>query len=1264
MTKRHLIIRRSRSFRVLLVTLSIISFVLFPPVLMASSGPSHGTHWDADKGPRISLSEDRCYVCHGDKACQKFKDDEPFETTTVCNPCHSVDGMIDGVAMAKDNWGLGVYDPDAGGTTLASGMEMWCISCHDSGTSVCNGVSAPDISGDNTTYGYYVNGHRSRLCSDCHDLTVTHMDGEARTYAFNVAYYDPSESGVAYAAGYRLKSMGPDDPPGGYNESVPLMIPASASTTFSYSSQDIMDNAFRLCFSCHDSTKIFDDNAEGGLDTNFKAALPDPPQSYSYTWSPDEDTNQHLYHIVGATMQLWDSDWDTGTSQGVGEGNDSLVACSSCHNVHGAAGAEGSTNEPMIRDGSLAGRTGFGFSYVVEDVGIGGYPVVTSEGASLPISVGAVFRNGNVMCSSPVCHMPSPPGPTTTSYDATGSGSGTYLEYYRPPAESTCDTCHAYGTEASHPTHADSSGKGVDLGCFDCHDSDGHVNNTVDLPGGPLADTTVCDDCHSTGGAFGGVTMAKDNWADGIYESDGVTLQSGKEQWCAGCHDDEGANSMYDGTGITAPNVMGDSAQETYGYYVCGHGRPSANLTCDVCHDLTKTHIDHDPRTYDVDESSVLGNDISTYVGKSYRKGYRLKAGLDMPRNSYDDAYWLCTNCHQAVMGTKSNFADVGAYRTNLHGTHIGGYGSLGWGWDSDGDGVPVGGYIGDSFMSCTGCHNVHGPPMEIHFDGILTPNRVMIRYGELMDAEPGLNFRWYTGDSYYTGIPTDKRNDSLSGNVNLAGPFCGFTGCHSSTAVYSRPPYTFLPGFLVDDFESYGDDADLQVNWKNKYDAKPAFIEADTGPDGSQCMRVRVKWDRNAEDHGYIKRVYSPYVQTGYMQDMSFQVMVVNTAKIVGIGVMLQVYPDETYHEYFIDTAADLEDNVWEEITIPLSSFGIGPFDKVSEVRFHFYEASPTELWDQNVYLDDIRFTPPSYTVSGEVTEDLVGLGGVIMRGFPGDNVVTGGDGTYTGTVYDIGYGWTGTITPEKPGYFFEPVDTPYADVTSNLTDQDYTASPDTSAIISESFEGIGYEEEDWSESVGENCALDKDYSITLVPGEPPVDFGSECLQSVSDDTGYKARADLDYGYSYEQPRTYTTFYVYVDGDSLTGLIEDELKNIGAFLDNWGEVVAILRLYRSVEGDLKFMMRRYNNGVYNNFYSVAIPPDDWYKIQFMYDASDDVWEWRVNGEVQEGSGALTGTLRTGIRQWRLGFWQSGQTETGTLYFDNFTVGVGTYVGD
>jgi hypothetical protein len=72
---------------------------------------------------------------------------------------------------------------------------------------------------------------------------------------------------------------------------------------------------------------------------------------------------------------------------------------------------------------------------------------------------------------------------------------------------------------------------------------------------------------------------------------------------------------------------------------------------------------------------------------------------------------------------------------------------------------------------------------------------------------------------------------------------------------------------------------------------------------------------------------------------------------------------------------------------------------------------------------------------------------------------------------------------------------------------------------------------------------------------------------------------------------------------------------------------------------------------------------NEWYKIQFKYDDSENTWEWRLDGALQ-GSDDLTGTHRTGIREWRLGFWLGNQAETGTIYFDKFSVGIGTYVAD
>ncbi|MCB2184363.1 MAG: thrombospondin type 3 repeat-containing protein [Desulfobulbaceae bacterium] len=179
-----------------------------------------------------------------------------------------------------------------------------------------------------------------------------------------------------------------------------------------------------------------------------------------------------------------------------------------------------------------------------------------------------------------------------------------------------CQSCHGHdsgteyspgefsqgkGTFQSHSTHTESDAddlKGPLLSCSDCHD----VNNFPYFTSGieydgdgniSLAETDVCDNCHSPGGALNGVDStngsvgAKDSWSTGVYS--GTVLAAGKEGWCDGCHDDAPANSKADNTGVSAGNVIGDNA--TYGYYQTGHGK-NVNIDCLVCHSSRKQHID------------------------------------------------------------------------------------------------------------------------------------------------------------------------------------------------------------------------------------------------------------------------------------------------------------------------------------------------------------------------------------------------------------------------------------------------------------------------------------------------------------------------------------------------------------------------------------------------------------------------------------------------------------------------------------------------
>ena len=70
------------------------------------------------------------------------------------------------------------------------------------------------------------------------------------------------------------------------------------------------------------------------------------------------------------------------------------------------------------------------------------------------------------------------------------------------------------------------------------------------------------------------------------------------------------------------------------------------------------------------------------------------------------------------------------------------------------------------------------------------------------------------------------------------------------------------------------------------------------------------------------------------------------------------------------------------------------------------------------------------TFTISGNV-----GMGSVTMMGLPGDPV-TDTRGYYSSTV---DYGWTGTTTPTKEGFLFEPASRKYTKVTSDQANDNY---------------------------------------------------------------------------------------------------------------------------------------------------------------------------------------------------------------------------------
>ena len=81
------------------------------------------------------------------------------------------------------------------------------------------------------------------------------------------------------------------------------------------------------------------------------------------------------------------------------------------------------------------------------------------------------------------------------------------------------------------------------------------------------------------------------------------------------------------------------------------------------------------------------------------------------------------------------------------------------------------------------------------------------------------------------------------------------------------------------------------------------------------------------------------------------------------------------------------------------------------------------------------------SAAISGRITSGGTGLAGVTLT-------FSGSAGTTTSNIngnysHTVAYGWSGTVTPSKSGYSFTPANRSYTNVTTNLSNQDFTAVP-----------------------------------------------------------------------------------------------------------------------------------------------------------------------------------------------------------------------------
>ncbi|KPK53045.1 MAG: hypothetical protein AMS22_08000 [Thiotrichales bacterium SG8_50] len=111
-----------------------------------------------------------------------------------------------------------------------------------------------------------------------------------------------------------------------------------------------------------------------------------------------------------------------------------------------------------------------------------------------------------------------------------------------------------------------------------------------------------------------------------------------------------------------------------------------------------------------------------------------------------------------------------------------------------------------------------------------------------------------------------------------------------------------------------------------------------------------------------------------------------------------------------------------WGEMVTPTKEgFTFTPFNKV-------YPPTKADKTNENYTAELVKLL-----ITGSVQE-----AGVTMKGLP-DNPVTGSNGAFS---VKVDYGWTGTITPEKEGYEFQPASLPYTSITTDQTNQNFIAT------------------------------------------------------------------------------------------------------------------------------------------------------------------------------------------------------------------------------
>jgi type II secretory pathway component GspD/PulD (secretin) len=172
----------------------------------------------------------------------------------------------------------------------------------------------------------------------------------------------------------------------------------------------------------------------------------------------------------------------------------------------------------------------------------------------------------------------------------------------------------------------------------------------------------------------------------------------------------------------------------------------------------------------------------------------------------------------------------------------------------------------------------------------------------------------------------------------------------------------------------------------------------------------------------------YSNVVETQSNQDYAATVLTYVISGTAGMaGVQMKGLPGNPVTDENGFYTATVEYGFSQTVEPALAGYNFNPASKI------YTKVNSDRL------NEDYRAAMIKVTISGTTRME-----GVVMNGLPG-NPVTGKDGSYS---VIVDYGWSDTVMPTKEGYTFTPENKPYVSVTSDMTNQNYTAKRITFTI------------------------------------------------------------------------------------------------------------------------------------------------------------------------------------------------------------------------